>query len=67
MKVKSLKTKGLLERVFATQGLLFNRLNRIERSLSHFAPEYFDKFEGKSYRETLADISMSILGIGAAR
>ena len=66
MKQKTVKTKELLERIFATQVLLFNRLNRIENSLSHFDPEYFDKFEGNTYRENLADIGISILGIGAA-
>lgn len=61
-----MKTKELLERIFATQVLLYNRLNRIENSLSRFDSEYFGQCEGNDYRENLADISMSIVGITAA-
>ena len=61
-----MKTKELLERIFATQVLLYNRLNRIETSLSRYDAEYFGKCEGNDYRENLADISMSIVGINAA-
>ena len=61
-----MKTKELLERIFAIQVLLYNRLNRIETVLSRFDAEYFGQCEGNNYRENLADIGMSIVGINAA-